>query len=122
MLAVGLTALTALLAVFALGAADPVVAVPALVGVGLVGGTMNPAMVIRVMRTANARPLVNTVHTAVITTGVLVGSSLGGLAISAGYGLTAPSGSASDSPCSDCSPCSPRSATPATGNGLTRTP
>jgi predicted MFS family arabinose efflux permease len=42
------------------------------------------------MRTANARPLVNTVHTAVITAGVLVGSAAGAAAIDAGWGLTAP--------------------------------
>lgn len=51
---------------------------------------MNPAMVSRVMQTANGRPLVNTVHTSVITLGTVTGSFLGGAFISSGYGLTAP--------------------------------
>ncbi|MBW4717988.1 MFS transporter [Saccharothrix obliqua] len=89
-LAVGLVSLTASLAVFGLFADIPVVAVVALVAVGLVGVTMNPAMAARVIRTSNGRPLVNTVHTSVITFGVVIGSWTGGLAISAGYGLRAP--------------------------------
>ncbi|MFE2757723.1 MFS transporter [Actinosynnema sp. NPDC059335] len=89
-LAVGLVALTAALAVFGLFADVPAVAVAALVAIGLVGVTMNPAMAARVIRTSNGRPLVNTVHTSVITLGVVIGSWTGGLAISAGYGLRAP--------------------------------
>jgi predicted MFS family arabinose efflux permease len=88
--AVGLTALAGVLVLFAVGASHPVTAVLGLLGVGLVGLSMNPAMSTRVMRTANARPLVNTVHTAVITAGVLVGSAAGAAAIDAGWGLTAP--------------------------------
>ncbi|OMF07407.1 hypothetical protein [Paenibacillus sp. FSL H7-0331] len=42
------------------------------------------------MRTAGDGLMVNTVHTAVVTFGVVVGSSVGGLAISAGYGLLSP--------------------------------
>jgi predicted MFS family arabinose efflux permease len=57
---------------------------------GLVGVTMNPAMAARVMRAANPRPLVNSVHGAIISLGVLIGSWLGGLAISAGMGLLSP--------------------------------
>ncbi|MFK8848611.1 MFS transporter [Streptomyces sp. Ac-502] len=67
-------------------------AVPAVVfmmGIGLAGVTMNPAMVTRVQRAGNARALVNTVHSSFITLGVIVGSLVGGLAISA-YGLRAP--------------------------------
>ncbi|MEU8580860.1 MFS transporter [Streptomyces abikoensis] len=60
-----------------------------MMGVGLVGVTMNPAMVTRVQRVGNARPLVNTVHSSFITFGVLIGSSIGGLAI-ADFGLRAP--------------------------------
>ncbi len=61
-----------------------------MLGVGLVGVTMNPAMATRVHRAAgNAGPLVNTAHTSFITFGVVLGSSLGGLAIDA-YGLRAP--------------------------------
>ncbi|WP_212764568.1 MFS transporter [Streptomyces sp. I05A-00742] len=67
-------------------------AVPAVIcmmGIGLSGVTMNPAMITRVHRTANARPLVNTVHSSFITLGVIVGSSVGGLAVS-GFGLRGP--------------------------------
>ncbi|WP_406708101.1 MFS transporter [Streptomyces halobius] len=58
-------------------------------GIGLVGVTMNPAMAIRVQRTRNARPLVNTVHSSFITLGIIISSSAGGLAIDS-YGLRAP--------------------------------
>ncbi|MGK5638845.1 MFS transporter [Streptomyces sp. URMC 126] len=67
-------------------------AVPAVVcmmGIGLVGVTMNPAMITRVHRTANARPLVNTIHSSFITFGIIIGSSVGGLAVS-GFGLRGP--------------------------------
>ncbi|GAA3189398.1 MFS transporter [Streptomyces ramulosus] len=89
-LTAGLIALTAFLTLFGLLADQPVPAVVALLGTGLVGVTMNPALVTRVMRTANGRPLVNTVHTSMITMGVVIGSWAGGLGIGAGYGLRAP--------------------------------
>lgn len=89
-LLVGLLLLTTFLVLFALLASNKVGAATALIGVGLVGVTMNPAMVTRVMRTANGRPLVNTVHTSVITLGTMTGSFLGGVFISAGFGLSAP--------------------------------
>jgi DHA1 family inner membrane transport protein len=53
------------------------------------GVTMNPAMVTRVQRTGNAGPLVNTVHSSFITLGVILGSSLGAVAIDA-WGLRSP--------------------------------
>ncbi|MEO3875883.1 MFS transporter [Nonomuraea sp. B12E4] len=74
---------------FALLAHVSVPAVAFMLGIGLVGVTMNPAMGTRVQRIANARPLVNTVHSSFITLGVIIGSSVGGLAIDA-YGLRAP--------------------------------
>ncbi|MFH8369418.1 MFS transporter [Streptomyces sp. NPDC018031] len=77
------------LAGFALVADLAVPAVACLLGVGLVGVTMNPAMVTRVQRTGNARPLVNTVHSSFITLGVIIGSAVGGLAIDT-WGLRAP--------------------------------
>ncbi|MFF8811460.1 MFS transporter [Streptomyces pactum] len=77
------------LAGFALVAHLPVPAVVCVMGIGLVGVTMNPAMVTRVQRAGNARPLVNTVHSSFITLGVIIGSSAGGLAIDA-FGLRAP--------------------------------
>lgn len=77
------------LAAFALVADLAVPAVVCMMGVGLVGVTMNPAMVTRVQRTGNARPLVNTVHSSFITLGVIIGSSAGGLAIDT-FGLRGP--------------------------------
>ncbi|MFP8943027.1 MFS transporter [Streptomyces fenghuangensis] len=74
---------------FALLAGLPVPAVVCMTGIGLVGVTMNPAMVTRVQRTGNARPLVNTVHSSFITLGVILGSSLGAVAIDT-WGLRAP--------------------------------
>ncbi|MCK7621580.1 MFS transporter [Streptomyces sp. RS10V-4] len=77
------------LAGFALLAHLPVPAVAMMLGIGLVGVTMNPAMATRVQRAGNARPLVNTVHSSFITLGVIVGSSAGGLVLNS-YGLRAP--------------------------------
>ncbi|MEV0697622.1 MFS transporter [Saccharopolyspora sp. NPDC050389] len=74
---------------FALLAHVSVPAVVFMLGIGLVGVTMNPAMITRVQRTGNARPLVNTVHSSFITLGVIIGSWIGGLAID-GFGLRAP--------------------------------
>jgi len=89
-LAIGLCLLAVFLAMFGIFAGSKPFAAISLVGIGLVGVTMNPAMVTRVMRAANGRPLVNTVHTSVITLGIMTGAFLGGLFISAGYGLRAP--------------------------------
>ena len=73
---------------FALLAQVPVLAVVCMVGAGLVGVTMNPALVTRVQRAGNTGPLVNSVHGSFITLGVGIGSSVGGLLVS-GYGLRA---------------------------------
>lgn len=89
-LTTGLVSLIVVLTGFALLAQNRVATVVALIALGLVGVTMNPAMVTRVMRIANDRPLVNTVHTAIITLGVATGSSVGGIFIDAGYGLSSP--------------------------------
>ncbi|MFD1881173.1 MFS transporter [Paracoccus pacificus] len=86
----GLTILAIALAVFALFAADPVISIAAFIVIGLFGITMNPAMAARVMRAANPDPMVNAVHSSVITGGLAVGTWAGGLGIDAGYGLTAP--------------------------------
>lgn len=74
---------------FALLAQLSIPAVVFMLGIGLVGVTMNPAMAIRVQRTGNARPLVNTVHSSFITLGVIIGSFAGGVAID-NFGLRAP--------------------------------
>lgn len=73
---------------FALLAHVPVTAVVCMLGIGLVGVTMNPAMATRVQRAGNIGPLVNSVHGSFITAGVGIGSSVGGLLVSA-YGLRA---------------------------------
>ncbi|WP_190123705.1 MFS transporter [Streptomyces inusitatus] len=74
---------------FALLADVPAAALIFMMGIGLVGVTMNPAMATRVQRAGNAGPLVNSVHSSFITLGVIIGSSLGGLAIEA-HGLRGP--------------------------------
>ncbi|TQI81262.1 putative MFS family arabinose efflux permease [Serratia fonticola] len=89
-LSVGLGALAIFLALFGLFAESKWIAALALLGIGLFGVTMNPAMVSRVMRTANGRPLINTIHTSVITLGIVAGSFLGGLCISLGLSLRSP--------------------------------
>ncbi|MGP4017308.1 MFS transporter [Saccharopolyspora sp. 5N708] len=88
-LLVGLVLNLGFLVGFGLLAHLSIPAVIFMLGIGLVGVTMNPAMITRVQRTGNARPLVNTVHSSFITFGVLIGSSIGGLAISS-FGLRAP--------------------------------
>jgi len=88
-LAVGLVLNLAFLTGFALLADLPAPAVACMMGIGLVGVTMNPAMVTRVQRTGNAGPLVNTVHSSFITLGVILGSSIGAVAIDT-WGLRAP--------------------------------
>ncbi|MFJ8866769.1 MFS transporter [Streptomyces sp. NPDC102473] len=77
------------LAGFALLADVGAAAVALMVGIGLVGVTMNPAMATRVQRTGNAGPLVNTVHSSFITLGIIIGSSAGG-ALVGHFGLRAP--------------------------------
>ncbi|MFC4502809.1 MULTISPECIES: MFS transporter [Streptomyces] len=88
-LAVGLVLNTVFLTGFALLADLPVPAVICMMGIGLVGVTMNPAMVTRVQRTGNAGPLVNTVHSSFITLGIILGSCIGAVAINV-WGLRAP--------------------------------
>ncbi|MGW6024089.1 MFS transporter [Streptomyces sp. NPDC055099] len=85
----GLLLNLAFLAGFAIFAQLSVVAVALMMGIGLVGVTMNPALVTRVQRTGNARPLVNTVHTSFITLGIIIATSVGGPAIDT-FGLRAP--------------------------------
>jgi predicted MFS family arabinose efflux permease len=88
-LVTGLVLNTGFLVVFATLADLRTPAVLAMLGIGFAGVTMNPAMISRVQRIANARPLVNTIHGSFITLGVVIGSWIGGLGITA-FGLTAP--------------------------------
>ncbi|MGY0022067.1 MFS transporter [Streptomyces sp. YJ-C3] len=88
-LLVGLALNSLFLLAFALFAQLSAAAVLCMLGIGLVGVTMNPAMVVRVQRRANAGALVNSVHASFITLGIVVATSVGGVAIDA-YGLRAP--------------------------------
>ncbi|WP_448739206.1 MFS transporter [Agrobacterium sp. 22-222-1] len=89
-LLIGLSVLAVALVVFALFAAVPAISIAAFIVIGLFGITMNPAMAARVMRAAHPGPMVNAIHSSVITGGLAVGTWAGGLGIDAGYGLTAP--------------------------------
>ncbi|KOP80526.1 MFS transporter [Lysinibacillus sp. FJAT-14745] len=86
----GLILLIVALSVFALGAENKYIAVTCTIFIGLTGVAMNPAMIARVMKTANSGAMINTVHTSFITLGVAIGSSLGALGISKGYGFVSP--------------------------------
>ncbi|CAL9328480.1 Inner membrane transport protein YdhP [Streptomyces sp. enrichment culture] len=88
-LAIGLVLNSVFLSGFALLADLPAPAVICMMGIGLVGVTMNPALATRVQRTGNAGPLVNTVHSSFITLGIILGSSIGAVAIDT-WGLPAP--------------------------------
>jgi predicted MFS family arabinose efflux permease len=85
----GLVLNTVFLGVFALFADMRIPALLAMVGIGLVGITLNPAMITRVQRAGNARALVNTMHSSFITMGVVLGSWIGGMGVEV-FGLRAP--------------------------------
>lgn len=74
---------------FAVCTESPVPAVVFMLGIGLVGVTMNPAMAVRVQRAGGTGVLVNTVHTSFITLGVIVGSAIGSSLVPT-FGLRAP--------------------------------
>ncbi|CDG81740.1 MFS transporter [Janthinobacterium agaricidamnosum] len=86
----GMLVLSSSLALFAVFADNKTISVALLIVIGLVGMSMNPAIIARVMKTVHPGPLVNTVHTSVINIGLGAGSWIGGLGIAAGYGLRAP--------------------------------
>ncbi|KAF9122158.1 hypothetical protein BGX30_002184 [Mortierella sp. GBA39] len=87
---IGLVVLAGALIMFGLFAANQVVAVIAVIVIGLVGVSMNPPMVTRVARASNGGSLVNTFHVSVVNFGIVVGSTIGGLTIDHGYGLASP--------------------------------
>lgn len=89
-LIIGLLSLTSALIAFVLFVHDPYLSVIAVMIIGLTGVTMNPAMTARVARVAGAGTLVTTVHGSIISLGIVVGSTLGGMSIDAGYGVTSP--------------------------------
>ncbi len=74
---------------FALFTDLPPVALVFMLGIGLVGVTMNPAMAVRIQRSGSTAPLVNTIHGSFITLGVIIGSAAGSALITS-YGLRAP--------------------------------
>jgi len=86
----GLTILCTALASFALFADNAFVSVAAFMLIGLTGVALNPAMVARVMRTAQSGPLVNTMHSCVVTAGLALGTWAGGVGIDNGHGLRSP--------------------------------
>ncbi|MGW1738951.1 MFS transporter [Nocardia sp. NPDC001965] len=77
------------LAGFAVCAGSRPPAVLFMLGIGLVGVTMNPAMAVRVQRAGGTGVVVNTVHTSFITLGVIIGSAVGSSLVPA-FGLRAP--------------------------------
>ncbi|MEK8129228.1 MFS transporter [Paenibacillus filicis] len=89
-LTIGLAVLAAALVLFGIYVHSPYVSVCAVIVIGLSGVTLNPAMTTRITRVAGTGTLVTTIHGSVISLGVVVGSSIGGLAIDAGYGLQSP--------------------------------
>ena len=84
---VGLTILSISLLGMALFVQYQVIALLAVILIGLSGVPMNPAMMARIVSVAHPGPMVNAVHTSVINIGLGGGSYLGGMAISSGFGL-----------------------------------
>jgi predicted MFS family arabinose efflux permease len=90
-LAIGLVLQILFLSLLALFIQHSWVAVAAVIGLGLVGVSMNPAMVSRIMQLPHGeRPLVNTVHASVITLGIMFGSFASGQVLEQGYSLLSP--------------------------------
>lgn len=84
---VGLLLLSASLFIFALFAHNSIITIIVVIIIGFAGVPMNPAMATRVMRTANTGTMVNSIHGSIISLGVVIGSTIGGLTIDAGFGL-----------------------------------
>lgn len=78
----GLAALVVALAVLATCATNQPLALAMVLVVGLVGVSMNPALVTRVAEIGGMGTMVSTVHTAVISAGVALGSAMSGIAMS----------------------------------------
>jgi DHA1 family inner membrane transport protein len=90
-LVVLLAALAAVLAIFAVTAASPILAVATLAAVGFIGFATVPGLQTRVMNAAGgAGTLASAANIAAFNLGNAAGAWLGGVAISAGFGLTSP--------------------------------
>ncbi|MGW4232204.1 MFS transporter [Streptomyces sp. NPDC004980] len=74
---------------FAIFAEVPAWALFFMLGIGLVGVTMNPAMAVRAQRAGSTSPVAATIHSSFITLGVIVGSAIGS-ALLTPFGLRAP--------------------------------
>ncbi len=84
---VGLVFMISAMVTFAIWGDSKPVAVTALIVIGLTGVSMNPALITRGARVGKNNMLVNSVHTASIMLGMIVGSWIGGIGINAGLGL-----------------------------------
>lgn len=87
---IGIALMVGAMLLFAILGESKIIAVIAVVMIGLTGIALNPALAARVMRIAHPGALVNTMHASVINIGLAFGPWAGGLAISSGFGLNAP--------------------------------
>ncbi|MFD1413713.1 MFS transporter [Oceanobacillus jeddahense] len=87
---VGLFILTAALILFGFFVEIPGIAIVAVIIIGLTGVSLNPAMAKRVLSVSNTGTLIATVNNSMINLGLMIGSSVGGLTIDSGFGLTSP--------------------------------
>jgi predicted MFS family arabinose efflux permease len=89
-LTVGLVILVVSMTMFALFVHNPFISVVSIIFIGLAGVPMNPAMATRITRVAGTGTLVTTTHGSVISLGIVVGSSVGGIAVDEGLGTSSP--------------------------------
>jgi len=102
-LAISLAALTAVLVVFAVFAANPVVTVSALILMAGFGFGTVPVLQMRIMHFAQEAPtLASGSNLAAFNVGNALGAWLGGVGIGAGLASPRQSGSARSSPARDC--------------------
>jgi predicted MFS family arabinose efflux permease len=87
---VGLLILVFAMVIFAIFGQSRFIATISLIAIGLTGVSMNPALVTREARAGKNSMLVNSVHTACIMLGVMIGSWIGGVSVEAGLGLHGP--------------------------------
>lgn len=87
---VGIGLMIVTLTIFALFAEWKPAALIGVIGIGLTGIALNPALTARVMRTAYPGALVNAMHASVINIGLSIGPWVGGMALDHGFDLHAP--------------------------------
>ncbi|OYD23904.1 MFS transporter [Oceanimonas baumannii] len=87
----GLSLVGAALAVFYLFGSNPYIAGAATLTIGLCGVSLNPALVARIMQLPQGqRTFTHTVHSSVITLGIMFGSFIAALGLDAGFSLVSP--------------------------------